>query len=44
MIVAAVTGTITLFNLIWWSLRILGLRPLLALPALQSRTALSRRM
>ena len=28
VIVAAVTGTITVFNLIWWSLRILGLRPL----------------
>ena len=28
VIVAAVTGTITMFNLIWWSLRILGLRPL----------------
>ena len=29
-IFATVTGTITVFNLIWWSLRILGLRPLLA--------------
>ena len=28
-IVATVTGTITVFNLTWWSLRILGLRPLL---------------
>jgi uncharacterized protein with PQ loop repeat len=33
VIVATVTGTITVFNLIWWSLRILGLRPFL-LPAL----------
>ena len=32
MIFATVTGTITVFNLIWWSLRMLGLRPLL-LPA-----------
>jgi hypothetical protein len=34
------TGIIyfTVFNLIWWSLRILGLRPFL-LPALRSRTA-----
>lgn len=32
-IVAAVTGTITAFNLIWWSLRFLGLRPFLQ-PAL----------
>jgi uncharacterized protein with PQ loop repeat len=30
MIFATVTGIITVFNLIWWSLRILGLRPLLA--------------
>ena len=30
MIVASVTGTITFFNLTWWSLRILGLRPFLA--------------
>jgi uncharacterized protein with PQ loop repeat len=30
MIFATVTGTITMFNLIWWSLRILGLRPLSA--------------
>ena len=30
MIFATVTGTITVFNLIWWSLRMLGLRPLLA--------------
>jgi uncharacterized protein with PQ loop repeat len=29
VIVAAVTGSITVFNLTWWSLRILGLRPLL---------------
>ena len=28
MIFATVTGIITLFNLTWWSLRILGLRPL----------------
>ena len=28
MIFATVTGLITVFNLIWWSLRILGLRPL----------------
>jgi uncharacterized protein with PQ loop repeat len=35
-IVAAVTGTITAFNLIWWSLRILGLRPLLP-PALHGQ-------
>jgi uncharacterized protein with PQ loop repeat len=28
MIFATVTGTITVFNLIWWSLRMLGLRPL----------------
>ena len=33
VLVATVTGTITVFNLIWWSLRILGLRPFL-LPAL----------
>ena len=33
VIVAAVTGTITVFNLIWWSLRILGLRPLPAAAA-----------
>jgi uncharacterized protein with PQ loop repeat len=32
VIVAAVTGTITVFNLTWWSLRILGLRAFL-LPA-----------
>jgi uncharacterized protein with PQ loop repeat len=30
MIFATVTGLITVSNLIWWSLRILGLRPLLA--------------
>ena len=30
MIFATVTGIITVFNLIWWSLRMLGLRPLLA--------------
>jgi hypothetical protein len=30
MIFASVTGIITVFNLIWWSLRSLGLRPLLA--------------
>lgn len=30
MIFATVTGIITVFNLTWWSLRILGLRPLLA--------------
>jgi uncharacterized protein with PQ loop repeat len=30
MIFATVTGTITVFNLIWWSLRMLGLRPLFA--------------
>ena len=30
MIVATVTGAITLFNLTWWLLRTLGLRPLLA--------------
>jgi hypothetical protein len=30
MIFATVTGIITVFNLIWWSLRIHGLRPLLA--------------
>ena len=30
MIFATVTGIITMFNLIWWSLRILGLRPLSA--------------
>ena len=30
MIFATVTGTITVFNLTWWSLRMLGLRPLLA--------------
>jgi hypothetical protein len=30
MIFATVTGIITVFNLIWWSLGILGLRPLLA--------------
>jgi uncharacterized protein with PQ loop repeat len=29
MIVATVTGIITVFNLTWWSLRVLGLRPLL---------------
>ena len=28
MIVAAVTGLLTVFNLAWWSLRTLGLRPL----------------
>ena len=28
MIFATVTGTITAFNLIWWSLRMLGLQPL----------------
>jgi uncharacterized protein with PQ loop repeat len=38
VIVATATGIITVFNLIWWSLRILGLRPFL-LPALRSRTA-----
>lgn len=38
VIVATATGIITMFNLIWWSLRILGLRPFL-LPALRSRTA-----
>jgi uncharacterized protein with PQ loop repeat len=38
VIVATVTGIITVFNLIWWSLRTLGLQPLL-LPALPSRTA-----
>jgi hypothetical protein len=38
MIVATATGIITVFNLLWWSLRILGLRPFL-LPALRSRTA-----
>ena len=32
MIFATVTGIITVFNLTWWSLRVLGLRPLL-LPA-----------
>jgi uncharacterized protein with PQ loop repeat len=31
MIAATVTGTIAVFNLTWWSLRILGLRPLLAI-------------
>jgi uncharacterized protein with PQ loop repeat len=30
IIFATVTGIITVFNLIWWSLRTLGLRPLLA--------------
>ena len=30
IIFATVTGTITVFNLIWWSLRRLGLRPFLA--------------
>jgi uncharacterized protein with PQ loop repeat len=30
MIFATVTGIITVFNLTWWSLRVLGLRPLLA--------------
>jgi uncharacterized protein with PQ loop repeat len=30
MIFATVTGIITVFNLIWWSLRNLGLRPLFA--------------
>jgi uncharacterized protein with PQ loop repeat len=30
MIFATVTGIITMFNLIWWSLRMLGLRPILA--------------
>jgi autotransporter adhesin len=35
---ATATGIITVINLIWWSLRILGLRPFL-LPALRSRTA-----
>ena len=30
MIFATVTGIITVFNLFWWSLRILGMRPLLA--------------
>jgi uncharacterized protein with PQ loop repeat len=30
MIFATVTGTITAFNLIWWSLRVLGLRPFAA--------------
>ena len=30
IIFAAVTGTITVFNLTWWVLRTLGLRPLLA--------------
>jgi hypothetical protein len=30
MIAASVTGIIAVFNLTWWSLRILGLRPLLA--------------
>jgi hypothetical protein len=29
-IAASVTGTIAVFNLTWWSLRLLGLRPLLA--------------
>ena len=38
VIVATATGIITVFNLIWWSLRTLGLRPFL-LPALRSRTA-----
>ena len=38
MIVATVTGIITVFNLTWWTLRTLGLRPL-PLPALRSRTA-----
>ncbi len=44
-IFATVTGTITLFNLIWWSLRMLGLRALLAAdhsrpPAVNSRQAI----
>jgi hypothetical protein len=30
MIFATVTGIITVFNLTWWSLRMLGLRPFLA--------------
>ena len=30
MMFATVTGIITVFNLTWWSLRMLGLRPLLA--------------
>src|SRR4249919_1144112 len=30
MIFATVTGLITVSNLIWWSLRMLGLRPLVA--------------
>ena len=42
MIFATVTGLITVFNLTWWSLRILGLGPFL-LPALRTRTAPSHR-
>ena len=34
MIVAAVTGTITAFNLTWWSLRRMGLRSLGPVPEL----------
>jgi hypothetical protein len=30
MIVASVTGLITTFNLVWWSLRTLGVPPLLS--------------
>jgi hypothetical protein len=42
MIFATVTGIITVFNLIWWSLRILGLRPFL-LPATAGYQAMDNR-
>ena len=42
MIFATVTGIITVFNLTWWSLRMLGLRALLP-PALQVRDDVTRK-
>ena len=42
MIVATATLVVTVFNLVWWSLRTLGLRPLLP-PALQVRDDVTRK-
>ena len=42
VIFATVTGTITAFNLIWWSLRRLGLRPFLVRPAPLSPSDVTR--